>query len=52
MDRHGAGRAEVRRVSADEVDDIVQVEEAKVAMCFWLSPEQFDRLQRFFERNP
>ena len=46
------GRAEVRRVSADEVDDIVRVEEAKVAMCFRLSPEQFDQLTRFFERNP
>ena len=46
------GRAAVRRVSADEVDDIVQVEEAKVAMCFRLSPEQWDQLTRFFERNP
>ena len=44
--------AAVTVVSAHEVDDIVQQDEAKVAMCFRVSPGQWNKLTRFFERNP
>ena len=44
--------AAVTVVSAHEVDDIVQQDEAKVAMCFRLSPGQWNKLVRFFERKP